>query len=410
MVTQKTRELPTVRKDGCGVRNVLVCASMALVATVSAFPADGHHRTLQAVNFRQEMLDNINAARKKEGLDELCLNEMLMDAAQIQSNDMADNNFIKSTGSDGTTPKERAAAQGFKAEAVTEIVGAGYRTVASVVAAWTKASTAKSTIFGKVNVMGPGYTFDKTRKYVHFWAVDFSTGECGNGTASGGPATSGDASGSVELPSSGSDAPKSSDDSGSDAPAPAGRGADTPAVTPAPAGSGAETPASGSGDPPAATARLRLLAAMTIPRPVDLTMILRPADLMTKNLQLLPLQEAVTMRLRPVPLPLFLPLPPVPLPLPPVPLLLRPLLPLPRQVDWANPLLPLLLLRMSLKHLSKHLLWIYRVALIRTRWLHRHSRRKAKQRDERVGAGVGVAVGSGGLASAAMASAAMAVH
>ncbi|EEY69646.1 uncharacterized protein PITG_19245 [Phytophthora infestans T30-4] len=182
------------------VRNVLVCASMALVATVSAFPADGHHRTLQAVNFRQEMLDNINAARKKEGLDELCLNEMLMDAAQIQSNDMADNNFIKSTGSDGTTPKERAAAQGFKAEAVTEIVGAGYRTVASVVAAWTKASTAKSTIFGKVNVMGPGYTFDKTRKYVHFWAVDFSTGECGNGTASGGPATSGDASGSVELP------------------------------------------------------------------------------------------------------------------------------------------------------------------------------------------------------------------
>ncbi|KAI9992025.1 hypothetical protein PInf_017405 [Phytophthora infestans] len=226
---------------------------MALVATVSAFPADGHHRTLQAVNFRQEMLDNINAARKKEGLDELCLNEMLMDAAQIQSNDMADNNFIKSTGSDGTTPKERAAAQGFKAEAVTEIVGAGYRTVASVVAAWTKASTAKSTIFGKVNVMGPGYTFDKTRKYVHFWAVDFSTGECGNGTASGGPATSGDASGSVELPSSGSDAPKSNDDSGSDAPAPAGSVADTPAVTPAPASSGAETPASGSGDPPAAT-------------------------------------------------------------------------------------------------------------------------------------------------------------
>ncbi|KAG2766329.1 hypothetical protein JG687_00016274 [Phytophthora cactorum] len=243
------------------VRNVFVCASMALVAAVSAFPADNHHRTLQAVNFRQDLLDAINAARKKEGMDELCLNEMLMDAAQIQANDMADNNFIKSTGSDGSVPKERAAAQGFKAETVTEIVGAGYRTASSIVAAWSKASSAKSTIFSKSNVMGPGYTFDKTKKYVHFWAVDFSTGECGNGTATGGPAPSGDSSGSVELPSSGSDAPKSSDasgsveapESGSGAPAPAGSGAETPAVTPAPAGSGAETPASGSGDPPAAT-------------------------------------------------------------------------------------------------------------------------------------------------------------
>ncbi|ETP54763.1 hypothetical protein F442_00609 [Phytophthora nicotianae P10297] len=243
------------------VRSVFAFASMALVATVSAFPADDHHRTLQAVNFRQDLLDNINVARKKEGLDELCLNEMLMDAAQIQSNDMADNNFIKSTGSDGSVPKERAAEQGFKAETVTEIVGAGYRTAASVVAAWSKAASAKSTIFGKVNVMGPGYTFDKTRKYVHFWAVDFSTGECGNGTATGGPAASGDSSGNVELPSSGSDDPKSSDasgsveapESGSGAPAPAGSGADTPAVTPAPAGSGDEAPASGSDDPPAAT-------------------------------------------------------------------------------------------------------------------------------------------------------------
>ncbi|KAL3665564.1 hypothetical protein V7S43_009598 [Phytophthora oleae] len=240
------------------VRNVFAFATLALVGAVSATEED--HRTLQAVNFRQEMLDAINAARKKEGLDKLCINEMLMDAAQIQTNDMADNNFIKSTGSDGSVPKTRAAEQGFKAETVTEIVGAGYRTASSIVAAWSKASSAKSTIFSKSNVMGPGYTFDKTRKYVHFWAVDFSTGECGTGAATGG---SGESSGSVELPSSssGSEAPKSSDASGSveapasgsgAAPAPAsGSGADTPAVTPAPAGSGAETPSSGSGATPA---------------------------------------------------------------------------------------------------------------------------------------------------------------
>ncbi|KAG7378635.1 hypothetical protein PHYPSEUDO_009820 [Phytophthora pseudosyringae] len=249
------------------VRNVFAIATLALVGAVSASEEDAHHRSLQAVNFRQELLDAINAARKVEGLDELCINEMLMDAAQMQANDMAENNFIKSTGTDGSTPKERAAVEGFKAAAVTEIVGAGYRTAASIVAAWTKASSAKSTLFSKSNVMGPGYTFDKTKKYVHFWAVDFSTGECGNGTATAGAAASGEGSGSVELPASnpGSGAPTSSDASGSveapasgsgEPPAPAsGSGAETPAVTPAPAGSGSAAPpaaASGSADPPAA--------------------------------------------------------------------------------------------------------------------------------------------------------------
>ncbi|POM77157.1 Hypothetical protein PHPALM_5501 [Phytophthora palmivora] len=97
------------------VRNVFAFTTMALVAAVSASHEDDH-RTLQAVNFRTDLLDAINAARKKEGLDALCINQMLMDAAQIQANDMADNNFIKSTGSDGSVPKTRAADQGFKAD------------------------------------------------------------------------------------------------------------------------------------------------------------------------------------------------------------------------------------------------------------------------------------------------------
>ncbi|EGZ19696.1 hypothetical protein PHYSODRAFT_543361, partial [Phytophthora sojae] len=190
------------------IRNAFTFGCVALVASVSAFSEE--HRTLQAVNFRSEMLEAINAVRKTEGLKPMCLNEMLMDAAQIQANDMADGNFIKSKGSDGSTPKQRAADQGFKAAEVTEVVGAGYRTASSIVAAWAKSSSAKSTLLSKHNVMGPGYTFDKTRKYVHFWAVDFSTGECGDGTAAGGAGAAGSSSGigagSVELPESGSGA------------------------------------------------------------------------------------------------------------------------------------------------------------------------------------------------------------
>ncbi|GMF60593.1 unnamed protein product [Phytophthora fragariaefolia] len=226
------------------IRSVFTFACVALVASVSA--NSDEHRTLQAVNFRQDLLDAINAVRKTEGLKPMCINEMLMDAAQIQSNDMADSNFIKSTGSDGSTPKQRAADQGFKAAEVTEVVGAGYRTASSIVAAWAKSATAKSTLFSKHNVMGPGYTFDKTRKYVHFWAVDFATGACGSGAPAADPAgsSSGTGTGSVEFPGS---APASDNDSDEDS-----GSADTPAVTPAPAGSGSEAPASGSrADPPA---------------------------------------------------------------------------------------------------------------------------------------------------------------
>ncbi|GMF11096.1 unnamed protein product [Phytophthora lilii] len=245
------------------IRNAFAFATVALVATVSAFEEDSH-RSLQAVNFRQELLDSINAARKEEGLDELCINEMLMDAAQVQANDMADNNFIKSTGSDGSQPKDRAAEQGFMAAQVTEVVGAGYRSASSIVAAWVKSASAKSTLLSKNNVMGPGYAFDKTKKYVHFWAVDFSTGECGNGTATGGATStegsgsvelpkSSDASGSVEAPSSesGSESAPASGSGSAPAPAPASGSADAPAVTPAPAAASGSD-ASGSDEAPAA--------------------------------------------------------------------------------------------------------------------------------------------------------------
>ncbi|RLN47722.1 hypothetical protein BBJ29_005945 [Phytophthora kernoviae] len=158
-----------------GMRNLMALACAALLAGAQA----------QVVNFRQELLDAVNAERKAQSLDPFCLNELLMDAAQVQANDMADNNFIKSAGSDGSTPEKRAKAQGFDGALVTEVVGAGYRSAESIIAAWTKSASAKKAIFGKFTVMGPGYTFDKTKKFVHFWAVDFAQGECGNATSTG---------------------------------------------------------------------------------------------------------------------------------------------------------------------------------------------------------------------------------
>lgn len=161
--------------------NVVVVASVALVVAVNA----SAHRTLQAVDFRDDIEEAINAARKAKGLSKLCINNKLMDAAQTQANDMAENNLVKTTGSDKSSLKDRALAHGFKGEVVTEVVAAGYRTAVSVVDAWSKSQTALETIFSPtITVLGPGYAFDKTKKFIHFWAVDFSTGGCGDSESS----------------------------------------------------------------------------------------------------------------------------------------------------------------------------------------------------------------------------------
>uniref|UniRef100_M4BLB8 SCP domain-containing protein n=1 Tax=Hyaloperonospora arabidopsidis (strain Emoy2) TaxID=559515 RepID=M4BLB8_HYAAE len=180
------------------------------MATASAFHADSHHRTLQAVNFRQELLDEINAVRKTHKLPELCINNQLMYAAQDHANDMAENNFVNSTSPDGSMPKDRALISGFVADDVTETVGAGFRTVSTIVAAWAKTNSAQSTLLSNCNVMGPGYAFDRTKKLVHFWAVDYSTGACGDGKAKGNstsPSGSADDDDDDEAELKGDDAP-----------------------------------------------------------------------------------------------------------------------------------------------------------------------------------------------------------
>uniref|UniRef100_A0AAV1TLK9 SCP domain-containing protein n=1 Tax=Peronospora matthiolae TaxID=2874970 RepID=A0AAV1TLK9_9STRA len=167
------------------IPSALVIASVAAMATASAFHADSHHRTLQAVNFRQELLNEINAVRKTHKLPELCINNKLMYAAQDHANDMAEHNFVNSTSLNGTVPDVRAFKSGFVDNNVTETVGGGYKTASTIVAAWAETNHAHNTLLSDCNVMGPGYAFDRTKRLVHFWAVDYSTGTCGDGTAKG---------------------------------------------------------------------------------------------------------------------------------------------------------------------------------------------------------------------------------
>ncbi|RLN92331.1 hypothetical protein BBJ28_00021580 [Nothophytophthora sp. Chile5] len=171
------------------IQRVLALALVAFVAAVHATAVvqetETSTRHLQIVNFREELVDAVNAKRAERGLTAFCINRKLMTAAQVQSNDMATNSFVKTTGSDASTPKTRAIAQGMNTTSVTEIVGAGYKTVDTILAAWLKSSHSNSTIYSSRAFIGPGYTYDASKKYVHYWTLDFSNGQgevCENAT------------------------------------------------------------------------------------------------------------------------------------------------------------------------------------------------------------------------------------
>ncbi|MGA7979114.1 MAG: CAP domain-containing protein [Chromatiaceae bacterium] len=63
-------------------------------------------------------------------------NDLLAQAAQRHSDDMANNNFFSHIGSDGTNVANRVTDTGYDWSAVGENIAAGYETVQSVVQAW----------------------------------------------------------------------------------------------------------------------------------------------------------------------------------------------------------------------------------------------------------------------------------
>jgi uncharacterized protein YkwD len=85
---------------------------------VSAAPED-------PISLREEMLDQINQYRRDSGLQPLAEVRALTTAAQRHADDMAANDFVNSTGSNGSTFNQRIRAAGYRGRIITEYVSAG---------------------------------------------------------------------------------------------------------------------------------------------------------------------------------------------------------------------------------------------------------------------------------------------
>ncbi|KAG2526028.1 hypothetical protein BBO99_00004324 [Phytophthora kernoviae] len=133
-------------------------------------------QTYKGSEFQSLLLAAVNKERAAVGVASLCMSNKLHSSAQGHSNDMATNNFMSHTGSNGSTMSQRITATGFKWTAVAENVAAGQKDVTAVMKSWMNSSGHKKNILSPTYKMfGCGYAYNSRSTYKHYWTQDFGT-------------------------------------------------------------------------------------------------------------------------------------------------------------------------------------------------------------------------------------------
>ena len=119
----------------------------------------------------QQLIDLINKARADVGRGTLALNDTLTTAAQGHSLDMACNDFLEHSGSDGTWIGDRLLKVGYPSSYYLEVIAIGLPQDA--MNQW-KADPAHwdAVLNSRVNEIGVGYVFVRTSSYGGYWTID----------------------------------------------------------------------------------------------------------------------------------------------------------------------------------------------------------------------------------------------
>ncbi|MAU01606.1 MAG: SCP-like extracellular [Anaerolineaceae bacterium] len=128
----------------------------------------------------QAVVDLINAERVSAGCDPLQVNIKLVAAAQGHSEDMALNDFFSHTGSNGSSPGQRIAGQGYSYSTWGENIAAGYGNAASAVNGWMNSSGHRANILNcNFEETGVGYYFLSNdpgdENWRHYWTQVFAS-------------------------------------------------------------------------------------------------------------------------------------------------------------------------------------------------------------------------------------------
>lgn len=121
-------------------------------------------------DYVKTLIDLINQARAEVGRDELTVNPDLTEAARRHSLDMACNNFLKHSGSDGSWTGERVTDAGYANPYYLEILAIGLPQDA--MNQWRVEKTDWDLVLNsRVTGIGVGYVFSKFSAYGGYWTV-----------------------------------------------------------------------------------------------------------------------------------------------------------------------------------------------------------------------------------------------
>lgn len=117
------------------------------------------------------LIELINQARAEVGRAALTVNQPLMNAAQAHSLDMACNDFLRHSGSDGSWVGDRLVAAGYPNSYYLEIIAIGLPQDA--MNQWRNDPTHwQEVINSRVTEIGVGYVFNRFSSYGGYWTVD----------------------------------------------------------------------------------------------------------------------------------------------------------------------------------------------------------------------------------------------
>ncbi|NCC33122.1 MAG: CAP domain-containing protein [Chloroflexia bacterium] len=126
--------------------------------------------------FVNEVLAATNAYRVQAGCAPLTLSPLLATSAQRHTDDMASNNFVSHTGSDGSSPWDRIRATGYTYSRAAENIAAGYTCPLQVVEAWYNSDGHRGNMLNcALTEIGIGYTHNEASLYKYYWTQDFAT-------------------------------------------------------------------------------------------------------------------------------------------------------------------------------------------------------------------------------------------
>jgi uncharacterized protein YkwD len=119
----------------------------------------------------QSLIELVNQARRDVGRAALTVNQQLMNASQSHSLDMACNDFLEHSGSDGTWVGDRLVQAGYPNSYYLELLAIGLPQDA--LNQWRNDKTHwEALINSRVTEIGVGYVFSKFSSYGGYWTVN----------------------------------------------------------------------------------------------------------------------------------------------------------------------------------------------------------------------------------------------